>query len=46
MGGRVTGLTGMVGRTRGLFFLSHHPWIGVLVLAVLVGLVLYVNRRR
>jgi len=38
-------VTPLVGRMRGFFFLSHHPWIGVLVLLVLVALVLWVNQR-
>ena len=28
----MTALSVLVGRGRGLFFLSHHPWIGVVVL--------------
>ena len=39
----------LVGRTRGMFYLSHHPWVAVLVLVVLVLLVLYLknqNQRR
>jgi hypothetical protein len=39
-------VTSLVGRTRGLFFFSHHPWIGVVVLVVLIGLALYMNRNR
>ena len=34
-----------VGRMRGMFFLSHHPWVGVALLVVLVALVLYLNQR-
>ena len=34
-----------VGRMRGMFFLSHHPWVGVVLLVVLVALVLYLNQR-
>lgn len=37
---------GLVGRMRGAFFLSHHPWIGVVVLAIAVATVLYLNRRQ
>ena len=39
----------LVGRTRGMFYLSRHPWVAVLVLVVLVLLVLYLknqNQRR
>lgn len=39
----------LVGRTRGMFYLSHHPWVAVLLLVVLVLLVLYLknqNQRR
>jgi hypothetical protein len=39
-------VTDLVGRTRGLFFLSHHPWIGVVVLLVVGALVLYVQRNQ
>ena len=41
----VTELVSEVGRMRGMFFMSHHPWIGVVVLIVLVGLVLVLNQR-
>ena len=34
-----------VGRTRGFFFLSRHPWVLVVLLLVVVALVLYTNRR-
>ena len=34
-----------VGRMRGMFFLGNHPWIGVVVLIVLVALILYLNQR-
>ena len=34
-----------VGRMRGMFFLSHHPWVGVVLLVVLVALVLYLKQR-
>ncbi len=39
-------MSALVGRMRGVFFLSHHPWVGVVVLAVLVVLVLYLNQRK
>ena len=35
----------LVGRMRGMFFLSHHPWVAVVLLLVVVALVLYVNNR-
>ena len=31
---------------RGMFFLSHHPWAAVLVLAIVVAVVLVQQRRR
>jgi hypothetical protein len=31
---------------RGMFYLSHHPWVGVVVLLVVVALVLYVQRNQ
>jgi hypothetical protein len=40
------GVIALIGRTRGFFFLSHHPWIGVLVLVLLILLVLYLQRGR
>jgi hypothetical protein len=39
----------LVGRTRGMFYLSHLPWVAVLLLVLLVLLVLYLknqNERR
>ena len=33
----------LVGRMRGMFFLSHHPWVAVVLLVVVVALVLYYN---
>lgn len=39
-------MTALVGRARGLFFLSHHPWVGLVVLLVVVALVLYVNHQQ
>jgi hypothetical protein len=30
---------------RGMFFLSHHPWVAVVLLVVVVALVLYVDNR-
>jgi hypothetical protein len=36
----------LVGRMRGMFFLSHHPWVGVVVLAILVAVVLATNKSR
>jgi len=38
-------VTALVGRTRGFFFLSHHPWVGVVILVAIIALVLYVQRR-
>lgn len=35
----------LVGRMRGMFFLSHHPWVAVVLLVVVVALVLYFNNR-
>ncbi len=35
----------LVGRMRGMFFLSHHPWVAVVLLVVVVALVLYSNNR-
>jgi hypothetical protein len=32
--------------TRGLFFLSHHPWVAVILIALLIGLVYYQNHRK
>ncbi len=37
-------MTALVGRMRGMFYLSHHPWVAIVVLLVVVGLVLYVQR--
>lgn len=31
---------------RGLFFLSNHPWVAVLVIAVVIGLVCYQNQHK
>jgi hypothetical protein len=39
-------LAAAVGRPRGLFFMSHHPWVAVVVLAVIVALVIYQSRQR
>ena len=39
-------MTPLVGRLRGLFFLSHHPLLGLAVLAVLIALALWTQRRR
>jgi hypothetical protein len=39
-------MTALVGRMRGMFYLSHHPWVGVVVLLVVVALVLYVQRNQ
>jgi hypothetical protein len=33
-------------RPRGLLFLSNHPWVALVVLAVIVGLVIYLSRKR
>lgn len=35
----------LVGRMRGMFFLSNHPWVAVVLLIVVVALVLYFNNR-
>ena len=32
--------------TGGLFFFSHHPWAGVVVLAIVIALVMYQGRNR
>ncbi len=34
------------GRPRGLFFLGNHPWVAVVVLAVVVALIVYQTRKR
>jgi hypothetical protein len=34
------------GRPRGLFFASNHPWVAVVVLAVVVALIVYQTRKR
>ena len=36
----------MLRGTRGIFFLSHHPWIAVILIATLVTLVYYQNHRK
>ncbi|MCW2760042.1 MAG: hypothetical protein JWR85_243 [Marmoricola sp.] len=36
----------MLRGTRGLFFLGNHPWVAVIVIAVIVGLLYYQNQRR
>lgn len=41
----VTHLVSLRG-ARGVFFLSHHPWIAVVLIAVVVGLVYYQNQRK
>jgi hypothetical protein len=32
--------------TRGLFFLSDHPWVAVVVIALIIGLVYYQSHHR
>jgi hypothetical protein len=46
--GTLTGLLSevLMGRARGMFFAGRHPWVAVVVLAILVLLVLYVQRNR
>ena len=31
---------------RGMFFLSHHPWAAVLVLAIVVAVILWQQKQR
>jgi len=31
---------------RGMFFLSNHPWVAVIVIAVIVGLLYHQNQRK
>ena len=38
-------MTDLVGRMRGMFFLSRHPWVTVVLLVVVVAVVLYLNNR-
>ena len=38
-------MSALVGRMRGMFYLSHHPWVGVVVLVAIVLVVLYLNNR-
>jgi hypothetical protein len=32
--------------TRGIFFLSHHPWVAVVLIAAVIALVYYQNHRK
>ena len=38
-------MTDLVGRMRGMFFLSHHPWVAVVLLVIVVAVVMYLNNR-
>ena len=33
-------------RPRGLLFVSHHPWIALVLVVALVAVVIYLQRRR